>query len=413
MKSIVTFLITVGIAASSLAPPAIAQQQPSYTVTDLGTFPGGDNSSGYGINDAGWVTGCSNRAANGPQKAFLWYGYSPFGAYPLTDLGTLGGTASCANGPNASGEVLVVSTTSKTDPNGESFCPGLGPNLQCLAAVWKSGTLTALPTLPGGNNAKNFWLNNQGQVAGFSENGIMDPTCAPFTPSQVLRFEAVIWAPDGTIRELSPLAGDTVGFAWGINNKGQAVGTSGLCSNTSYPAANPAGPHAVLWEADGTPTDLGNLGGPSNAGVYNVATSINNRGQVVGFAQLPDGTQDGFLWTRETGMQDLGGFPGAIATGPPCCNTINDSGHVVGFSLDENFNSRAIVWQDKTPVDLNTLIPADSPWYLLAAESIDNAGKITGQALLKSACDGGTAGMAWLNNQGSCPVVHAFVATPR
>jgi probable HAF family extracellular repeat protein len=133
---------------------------------------------------------------------------------------------------------------------------------------------------------------------------------------------------------------------------------------------------------------------------------------VVGFAQLSDGTQDGFLWTRETGMQDLGGFPGAIATGPPCCNTINDSGQVVGFSLDENFNSRAIVWRDKTPVDLNTLIPADSPWYLLAAESINSAGKITGQALLKSSCDGGTADMAWLNNQGACPVVHAFVATP-
>src|ERR1039457_7088970 len=102
MKSIVT-LITVGMAASSLlAPTAIAQQQPCYTVIDLGTFRGGDNSAGYGINDAGWVTGCSNRAANGPQKAFLWYGYSPFGAYPLTDLGTLGGPASCANGPNAS-----------------------------------------------------------------------------------------------------------------------------------------------------------------------------------------------------------------------------------------------------------------------------------------------------------------------
>jgi len=413
MKSIVT-LITAGIAASSLlARLAIAQPQPRYNVFDLGTM-GGNNAGGFGINDAGWVAGCSNLVANGPQVAFLWYGYSPVRPYPLLNLGTLGGPVSCGNVPNAFGDVAIFSSTSKKDPNGEGFCGnGFNLGLQCLAAVWKSGSLTALPTLEGGNNAQAYGINNRGQVAGFSENGVMDPTCAPSTPHQVFRFEPTVWDPNGEIRELSPLEGDTVGFAWGINQKGQAVGSSGLCSNTSLPPQNPAGAHAVMWDSDGSAIDLGNLGGPSNAGVYNVATSINNRGEVVGFAQLPDGTQDGFLWTKDTGMQDLGGFPGAIATGAPCCNTINDSGQVVGFSLDANFNSRAIIWQDKTPVDLNTLIPADSPWYLQTAESINNAGKIAGQALLKSACDGGAAGMAWLNNQGACPEVHAFVATPR
>jgi probable HAF family extracellular repeat protein len=59
----------------------------------------------------------------------------------------------------------------------EDFCED-GTNLQCLAAVWKNGRLTALPTLPGGHNAKAFGLNNQGQVVGFSENGTSDSTCA-------------------------------------------------------------------------------------------------------------------------------------------------------------------------------------------------------------------------------------------
>jgi hypothetical protein len=61
------------------------------------------------------------------------------------------------------------------------------------------------------------------------------------------------------------------------------------------------------------------------------------------------------------------------------------------------------------PVDLNTLIPADSPWYLQGAHSISDAGEITGYALVKSAC---TVAGAWLTNQSLCPVVHAFVATP-
>jgi probable HAF family extracellular repeat protein len=198
-----------------------------------------------------------------------------------------------------------------------------------------------------------------------------------------------------------------------INSKGQAVGGSGSCSNTSIPAQNPAAARAVLWDRDGTPTDLGHLKGVP-PGVYNLATSVNDRGEVVGFAQASDGTQHGFLWTPQTGMQDLGGFPGAVnGTGPPCCNTINNRGEIVGFSLDADFNSTALIWQNGGWVDLNTLLPADSPWYLEAAQSVNDVGEITGIAALKSACGGGAAAMAWLNNQGACPVVHAFVAIPK
>ncbi|MFZ0589983.1 MAG: hypothetical protein WAM39_05850, partial [Bryobacteraceae bacterium] len=268
MKPTISMIITATALCAVLATPAriMAQDEqenkaegpPHYAVTDLGTFPGGTLSQAFQINNAGWVAGSSNLTAGGPQHAFLWYGTGP-----LKDLGTLGGPAcpgcnSGADGPNLGGEAAIGSETSKLDPNGEDFCE-FGTHRQCLGAIWKDDTLKALPTLPHANNDNAFGLNDEGQVVGFSENGIRD-SCLNNGSSPVFRFEAVLWEPNGEIRELPPFPGDTVGFAFGINDHGQAVGSSGLCSNISLPPAVPNGPRAVLWESDGSPRDLGNLG---------------------------------------------------------------------------------------------------------------------------------------------------------
>jgi probable HAF family extracellular repeat protein len=183
--------------------------------------------------------------------------------------------------------------------------------------------------------------------------------------------------------------GDTVSFAFGISDSGQAVGSSRLCADTSIPLTAPNGTHAVLWQPDGSITDLGNLGGDTN----NVATGINNAGVVVGNSLSSDGTIHPFLWNRSAGMQDLGAYPGAVATVAPCCHTLNDKGEVVGFYVDSNFNFSAFEWQDNTMVDLNALLPAGSPWYLLQALSINSAGQITGVGLVNGE-------------------IHAFLATP-
>ncbi|HLY17862.1 MAG TPA: hypothetical protein VKR61_11605 [Bryobacteraceae bacterium] len=372
------------IAASTLlAASAIAQ--PQYTITDLGTLGGsGTNSNPYGINAVGWAAGLSNVAPGGPVHAFLWYGRGP-----LFDLGTLGGQecATCnsqANGLNDLGEAAVGSETANTDPNGEDFC-AYGTHHQCRGAIGRPRGLTPLQLLAGGNNATAIDLNNQGQIVGLAENGTSDPTCVTGgTAFQVLRFEAVRWGPDGRIQELPPLPGDTVGWATGINAWGEAVGSSGLCSNTAYLTPfGPFAPHAVLWDRNGFPTDLGHLEG-TPAGIYNVATSINDRGDVVGWACVGPDTnpatciEHAFLWTRETGMQDLGLYPGSIANGPPCCHTINNRGQVVGTAIDANFNETALVWQGKVPVDLNTLIPPNSGWRLECAQGVNDAGEIVG-----------------------------------
>ncbi len=96
---------------------------------------------------------------------------------------------------------------------------------------------------------------------------------------------------------LRPLTGNTVGVAVWINDRGQAVGASGTCANTVLPPLA-YGPHAVLWDSDGTPHDLGNLGSAK----INMALSLNNAGDVVGASGLTDDStvSDGtraFLWT--------------------------------------------------------------------------------------------------------------------
>jgi probable HAF family extracellular repeat protein len=140
-------------------------------------------------------------------------------------------------------------------------------------------------------------------------------------------------------------------------------------------------------------TDLGNLGGTGH-GNGNLALDVNSLGQVVGYSDIKgDANFHAFLWTRETGMQDLGTLPGDASS---LAVNINDAGEVVGVSLDASFNLRAYLRQSGVMIDLNTLIPADSPLFLIVATSLNARGQITGLAVEKSSGE-----------------AHAFLATPR
>lgn len=386
--------LSLGVVASLATVAAPAAQSPAcamprYSVTDLGVLGKGTNAAAFDMNQTGWVAGSSNLVPNGPQKSFLWYG-----AGPLVDLGTLGGPNSGADGPNLYGEAAVGSEITKSDPDHEDFC-AYGTHLQCLGAIWRYGKLTALRNLHGGRNGNAFGVNNLGQVVGWTENGVRDSTCVKATPFQVFRFEAVRWEPNGEVHELPPLKGDTVAFGMGINDLGQAVGSSGTCSTQGLPPANVNGLHAVLWESNGTPIYLGTLGDANNK-MSNNASSINDLGQVVGTSQFTDGTVHSFLWTKRTGMNDIGTLPGAFATVAGCCRTVNNVGEVVGFSIDAN-GSTAFLWKDGKIKDLNTLIPANSHLRLLAAYSINDVGEIAGQGCVMPACT----------------ELHAFRATPK
>ncbi len=382
MKSTTFAWITTITLFTALAGPArLAAQEESttqeqkkesarYTVKDLGPV-GGTPGLPYHITNNGWVSGAA-ADPDGTMHAVLWY------RGVKLDIGTPGleGPNSAAFGVNERRQAVGQAETSVA--NDEDFCGfnfyGFLSLTACLPFLWQNGVMRKLPTL-GGNGFANS-INNRGEVAGLAETTVTDPT--PGCP--VFQFKPVIWT-NGAIGELHTYPGDTDGVAASINDHGQAVGASGTCASFNpnsglYLVED----HALLWE-NGRVTDLGNLGGTGGI-AGNHACAINNRGQVVGHSELTDdATFHGFLWTRETGMRDLGTLPGDSAS---LSLGINDEGVVVGASLDAKFSPRAFLWRNGVMTDLNTLIPASSALYLLLAESINSSGAITGLAVTSS-----------------------------
>ena len=377
MKSATWTCITAMALCAALALPsalnAQSQQQNSkqtrYYVFNLGA-PLGGNSGPVGINDIGWSSGSSNLTGDGTTHAELWVG-APF------DLGTLGGPNSAVAWPNHSvrGEVVGIAETADADPLQENWsCSAFFPTVThniCLGFVWQDGVMTQLPTL-GGYNGYAAGVNNRGQVVGWAENTVHDSTCIP---PQVLQFEAVIWGPKlGQLTPLPPYPGDVDTAATAINDQGQVVGISGICD---VAVGRFSAKHAVLWQ-NGTPIDLGNFDG----GVaWNTPVAINNRGQVVGFVNLPD-DQDGginpigFIWSKEHPIQKLNPLPDDTNS---VGFDINDKGQVVGQSIGAA--SSAVLWQDGQIIDLNMAIQANSSLSLQLAQGINDSGEITGTAL--------------------------------
>ena len=362
----------------------INSYSPGYTVTDLGTLSGGSFSQAVqGNTNNGLIAGLSD-AADGRQHAVLWQ----YGQATDLSLVAFGGPNSVAVGLNDAG--VVTGGAETADPDKENFC-AFGSGFRCVPFIWQNSVMSQLATL-GGPNAIATTINNNGWILGQAQTSVTDETCVE---PVVHQYQSVIWGPlAGQMRVLRPLPGDTVSLPFWINDKGQAVGTSGLCSNTL--AVPPiVGPHAVLWDSDGTPFDLGNLGGSvdvSIPAVGNRATYINNRGEVVGGSTLAgDKTGHAFLWTRDAGMQDLGVLNGDFNSG---AIAINDRSEVVGVSNDEKGNLRAFLWRNGLMTDLDTLVGSDSPLYLLFAAGINNRGEIVGFGATKTGD------------------VHAFLATP-
>jgi probable HAF family extracellular repeat protein len=415
--------VSLGALALLVLTPAshqlAAQEQQSdgafhYVTYNLGAF-GGSSSSGNAINNLGWVFGNANLAGNQTTRAAVWIDGMKF------DLGTLGGPNSVIDWPvhNDRGVISGFAQTAELDPLQESWsCAAFFPpttNNVCAGFRWFEGTMTRLPTL-GGTNGYGAGVNQRGEIVGWAENKVHDSTCVL---PQVLQFEAVIWGPDGKIRELPPLPEDQDGAATAINDRGDVVGISGTCDNAvgAYTAK-----HAVIWH-DGVPLYIKTFGGKG----WNTPADINNHGQVVGFADLPGDVVDGvltpqpvgFIWSEAAGIQKIPPLPGDTNT---IAYAINNRGQVVGQSFGGPEGSRAFIWQNGKTYDLNSFLSSGSPLYLIYAEGINDRGEITGGACVavEGSCATATltpaflAVPSWAPNDASeaAPLAEAAAAGP-
>lgn len=381
--NVVACMAAMTLVASGVPVRLASQSQTAnflhYAITDLGTL-GGTFSEADGISSRGALTGFSTLPGDSQIHGFLLENGV------MTDLGTLGGQNSVVPEaepePNDRSQVVGVSETSTLDPNAENFCSFTGffssPNT-CVPFIWQDGVMAPLPLL-GGNNGTAWQINNRGQATGIAENATFDPAC----PTPELEAKPVIWE-DGRIQELPTIDGDLDGAAQSINDSGQVVGYSGNCT-AQFPFTTF---HAVLWQhgpGGWTATDLGNLG----ASALTLAFGINNRGQVVGQAGTPclnaggcglpppfqDATFHAFLWQNGK-MTDLGTLPGDVQS---WAETINAKNQAVGTSFDVAGDMHPFIWEDGVMTNLNALIPADSPWFLLEALGGNDRGQIVGFA---------------------------------
>jgi len=368
---LLAILIAIFCAASL---PAQEQAERQYQVFNLPSL-GGVRDQGNSVNNCGWVAGYFNLPGNQSRHAVLWR------SGVAIDLGTLGGPNSNVAWPvkNNKGIIVGISQTDEPEPFGETwscaaFFPS-GPNNSgkiCLGFVWENGAMRALPTL-GGKNGFAAGANNQGQIVGWAENTVRDPTSC--VAPQLFQFRAVIWGPRrDQIEELPLHPGDNSSAATAINNRGQVVGISGICDQA---VGRHTARHAVLWDK-GEVIDLGNIG----AKHWNTPTAINEHGDVVGFAGLPGSDPDtlifqAFLWTKHNGIQPLGKLPGNLSSQ---AFGINERGQVVGVSSGGPGGTRAFLWENGVMKDLNMLKEPSYTARLEIAGDINDAGEITGRA---------------------------------
>src|ERR1700722_7052468 len=223
----------------------------------------------------------------------------------------------------------------------------------------------------GGTNSSINWngINDPGEAVGMSETSVADPTgedlCGFGTHLTCLPF---LWQ-NGVMSAL-PTVGGNNGQASAINNRGQIVGyaENGIVDSTCPPGiTNNRVDLPVLWHK-GKAQTLPTIGSDPDGVVY----GINNQGQAVGYSGTCTVANYAVMWENgtATALPDLGD-PGDIAY------AINSHGQIVGQAVNSDGTPLATLWQNNTVTGLGGLLPGDVATF---ATSINNRGQVVGSS---------------------------------
>ena len=339
-------------------------------MTDLGALPVNNNSAGGSINSRGWIAGQSQSSTIDPVAGIPEFHAVLWKHGQILDLGTLdSGTESLGIYVNDAGQVVGFSTVNtNSDPVGFFGFP-------THTFIWQNEAKLDIGTLGGANAFPGASCSNQPEdtvVGGSTTSTAINPVTG------LPDADPFLWH-KGKMIDLGTLGG-TNGFAQCANDHLQVIGMSSLTANPAacdFPVFNVGGTgcHAFFWE-DGLMTDLGTLGGDNSEALW-----LNESGEVVGSADLPgpsgNQTHDAVLW-KNGKIYDLGTVPG-----DPCSRGrgLNSRGQVVGGSSDCHNFLHAFLWEEGGPmVDLNTLIQAGTGYLLTNAFNINDRGEILAKA---------------------------------
>ena len=340
-------------------------------LTDLGALTEGASSGPNAINAAGVVAGISETGAIDPQSEFppefdavVWKDGQ------ITDLGTFGGTFSYANAINNRSQVVGLALDAVPHLFTLDECgAGIPTTTQARAFIWQErGGLEELGTL-GGSDSCALVINQRGQVAGHSftnftpnlvtgvptddpflwedgemrdlgtlggtqghPNGINDrgQVCGSSNLAGDLTTHAFFWD-RGQMKDLGTLGG-TFSIAQALNENGEVVGGAMTTDDQAFNGF--LGRHGAM-------TDLGSVAGYG----CSIASSINSSGQVVGqsFECLGEASH-AFLWEKGGPAIDLNTLvPSDSGLTLIDATLIGDGGEITGQGVLANGDEHAFL----------------------------------------------------------------------
>ena len=292
--------------------------------------------------------------------------------YSVVELGELGGTAGSASGINDRGWIT-----------GTDNLPG---NLTTVATLWVNGSTVPLGNLGGPNSAVAWPVkSNNGVIVGISETADPDPlgeyfSCYPFFATGVPTGQickGFRWQ-SGQMTALPPFPGGYSSYATGVNNRGQVVGwaENGVHDQTCNPDFQVLQFRAAIWQPNGQMQELPPLPGDSTS----AATAINDLGQVVGIsgdcgvAVGSVSAKHAVLWENRVPI-DLGNIGGDAWNTP---TATNNQGTIVGFANTAPGTARvyeAFIWTKAAGMKSLGKIPGD---LRSTANGINEKGQIVG-----------------------------------